>query len=62
MTEKRKSISLFESDVDLNDSFNNKKKMRRVIYSNAKKYISEILKTCESYDKEVKDFDKYTFI
>ena len=36
----------------------NNEKLTKILVSNAKKYVNDILKTCDNYDKEIKDLDK----
>ena len=60
--DKKKSISLISDEIyELKNSKCNTVLKKKTLVSNAKKYVSEILKTCQNYDKEVKDFDKFLF-
>ena len=42
----------------MSDSLKKKQNIKRRICNNAKQYVSDILKTCDNYEREVKEFDK----
>jgi len=45
-------------DLEEIKTLKNNKKLKTILVTNAKKYVNDILKTCDNYDKEIKDLDK----